>query len=81
MPPQLKPATLNSQRAPSLTIQLPHPTQEGIAAFVELYHQKFGVELDAKQALELSTRTLQLAYLAMTPCPKVPSGSVENAQP
>ena len=65
MPPLLKTTNPDSRSA----LQLPHPTPEGVAAFVELYQRKFGVELEANQALELATRTLQLAYLSMTPCP------------
>lgn len=66
-----KPGRLSQSQA----IVLPQPTPQGVQKFTRLYREKFGVELEPKEALELATRTIQFVYLGITRCPTAPHDS------
>ena len=49
-------------------MRLPVPNPKEVEAFQVLYAERFGVRLNPQDALEVSTRTLQLFYLKHYPC-------------
>lgn len=56
---------------------LPVPGEENVEKFKALYAKHMGVELDGREALELATRFLVVAYLGM----HEPPGTGEKGGP